>query len=96
MKILLLTIFILYSLPVHAVQERYELFDGSGNVTYFEDITLTKEEEIFLWKSKMKDSDLSDDMENIIDALDVFTRGRISVETLDKYNAKKSLRALKP
>ena len=47
-------------------------------------------------KAQMENTDLSNDLENIIDALDVSTRTRISAETLDKYNAKKSLRLLKP
>ena len=48
------------------------------------------------WKSQMGSIDLSKDLENIIDALDATTRARIPAETLDKYNAKKSLRLLKP
>ena len=48
------------------------------------------------WNRQMEDITLSDDLENIIDAMDTTTRARISAETLDKYNAKKSLRLLKP
>ena len=48
------------------------------------------------WQKQMDAILLSDDLENIIDALDAPTRARILDETLDKYNAKKALRLSKP
>jgi len=48
------------------------------------------------WQTDMDFIGLSDDHENIIDALDEATRTRIDAATLDKYNAKKTLRAAKP
>ena len=48
------------------------------------------------WEDKMDAIGLSDDLENIMDALDAPTRARISPETLDKYNSKKALRLSKP
>jgi len=47
------------------------------------------------WERDMA-ANLSDDLENIIDALDAPTRARISGDTIAKYNAKKTLRAQKP
>ena len=92
----LFMLFFIFCFPVYATEERYELYDGEGNVIYSDVRILTAEEDMYLWKQKMKDSGLSDDLENIIDAMDATTRARIAIETMSKYNAKKSLRALKP
>ena len=48
------------------------------------------------WQSEIQAINISDDLENIIGALDAPTRARIAPETIDKYNAKKLLRAQKP
>ena len=93
---ILFILFITFCFPVYAAEERYELYDGTGNVIYSDVRTLTAKEDTYLWKQKMKDIGLSDDLENIMDALDDTTRARIATETLSKYDAKKSLRSSKP
>lgn len=52
-----------------------------------------------IWKLSMQDSDsslMSRDLENVIDALDEETKGRIVQQTMNKYNEKKTLRGRKP
>ena len=50
------------------------------------------------WQEKIEalDADMPRALEDIIDALDATTRARIAVDTLDKYVAKKTIRAGKP
>ena len=51
------------------------------------------------WLTLIRKSDvslMSRTLEDIIDALDEDTRGRIDPRTLDKYNQKKDLRLQKP
>ncbi len=51
---------------------------------------------VLSWEDQMNNIDISDDLENIIDALDPPTKARIVSETMDKYSAKKLLRSQKP
>ena len=50
------------------------------------------------WKRQMRDSDnyMTRIDEDIIEALDAATKQRLNQEAIDKYNAKKALRAQKP
>lgn len=48
------------------------------------------------WEQQMLETGIDDDLENVIDALEPPTRARIASETIDKYNAKKTLRGQRP
>ncbi len=48
------------------------------------------------WKVQIAASEISRDLENIIAAMDAPSRARIDTVTLDKYNAKITLRSKKP
>lgn len=56
------------------------------------------EKDVREWVDQIKETDkeMSRQIEDIIDALDTETRGRINTKTLSKYNNKKTVRARKP
>lgn len=104
-KIFLITL--LFSFPAIARTKAIATSPGKSTVyvtlTVEEQAARDAEEAVWLsragfrdWETQMKSIDLSSDLENIIEAMDAATRARIPAETLDKYNAKKALRALKP
>ncbi|MGR3179817.1 MAG: hypothetical protein ACUZ8E_17395 [Candidatus Anammoxibacter sp.] len=75
---------------------RRETYDNKGNVIELIERPFTPKELLVNWEVEMQATDLSDDLENIMDALSVTVRDKIAPETLNKYNAKKLLRAEKP
>jgi hypothetical protein len=74
---------------------RRETYDNKGNIIDIIEWPLTQQEKLSRWEDRMNGA-LSNDLENIIDALDAPTRARIAQETKSKYDAKKVLRAQKP
>ena len=74
-----------------------ETLNGGVKPTQVEiDTAISEYAPLEKWKEDMAVINLSDDLENIIAAMDAPARTRIADETLDKYNAKKSLRLSKP
>lgn len=106
--LLLVSLLILSSTPAFAAR-KHTLWDAVQQKQI--DIPFTQEEEdaqdiresAWLankpqrdWQRLMDASDLSSDLENIMDVMAPDDLARMKAETLDKYNAKKALRLSKP
>lgn len=72
-----------------------ETYDGDGNLVLTEDIPV---DNMKVWLIKMLNSDvkLPRSLEDLIDVLSDEQKLVLAPQTLDLYNAKKSLRAQKP
>lgn len=84
----------------------YKMVDGVKVKMTDEEVAARKAEEaaymaelpMNIWRSKITalDNGMPRYVEDIIDALPESTRSKIASQTLDKYNAKKTLRAQRP
>ena len=76
----------MYDMELHGIELHTEALAGTyGSITKYE-------EPIKSFKREIAQVGLSDDIENIIDAMDETMRNRIPNETLDKYYMNKTLK----
>jgi len=75
---------------------KYELFDGQGNILEQRDFTLDELKAVWARDIEETDKKIPRAVEDIIDALDVQTKQKIAISTLDAYNQKKLIRSQQP